>query len=153
MREVPLKLNGRRTVTRDVAQHAPSSSLLLSSLEQSDTDVYAPCIRALLGTASQFCETVVLKSRNVPNSTIPRSNDGHFWCRQSGHSIQASNRIAQVLDSYRRSPEFGDVWFKSRQLKKTIWTFMVYAKWASRVWASIPPGVTMYSPIACTSPV
>ena len=29
------------------------SSLLLSSLELSDTKVYEPCIRALLGTASQ----------------------------------------------------------------------------------------------------
>ena len=33
-----------------------SSSLLLSSLELSDTKVYGPYIRALLGTASQFCE-------------------------------------------------------------------------------------------------
>ena len=31
-----------------------SSSLLLSSLELSDTEVYAPYIRALLGTASHF---------------------------------------------------------------------------------------------------
>jgi len=39
------------------------SSLLLSSLELSDTNVYAPYIRALLGTASHFCEVVVLKLR------------------------------------------------------------------------------------------
>jgi len=32
-----------------------SSSLLLSSLELSDTQVYEPYIRALLGTASHFC--------------------------------------------------------------------------------------------------
>ena len=38
-----------------------SSSLLLSSLELSDTKVYAPEIRALLGTASHFCEIGVLK--------------------------------------------------------------------------------------------
>ena len=31
----------------------PSSSLLLSNLELRDTHVYEPCIRALLGTASQ----------------------------------------------------------------------------------------------------
>ena len=30
------------------------SSLLLSSLELSDTKVYEPCIRARLGTAAQF---------------------------------------------------------------------------------------------------
>jgi len=33
-----------------------SSALLLSSLELSDTQVYEPEIRALLGTASHFCE-------------------------------------------------------------------------------------------------
>ena len=32
--------------------------LLLSSLELSDSKVYEPFIRALLGTASQFCEVV-----------------------------------------------------------------------------------------------
>jgi len=37
----------------------PSSSLLRSSLELSDTQVYEPYIRALLGTASLFCEVVV----------------------------------------------------------------------------------------------
>jgi len=36
--------------------------LLLSSLELSDSKVYEPQIRALLGTASHFCEVVVLKS-------------------------------------------------------------------------------------------
>jgi len=35
-----------------------SSSLLLSSLELSDVKVYEPQIRALLGTASHFCEVV-----------------------------------------------------------------------------------------------
>ena len=38
-----------------------SSSLLLLSLELSDTHVDGPYIRALLGTASQFCEVVDLK--------------------------------------------------------------------------------------------
>ena len=38
-----------------------SSSSLLSSLELSGTHVYEPYIRALLGTASHFCELVVLK--------------------------------------------------------------------------------------------
>jgi len=42
-----------------------SSSLLLSSLELSDTKVYEPHIRALLGTASHFCEVVVLKSKTL----------------------------------------------------------------------------------------
>jgi len=43
-----------------------SFSVLLSSLELSDTKVYEPQIRALLGTASHLCEVVVLKLRTVP---------------------------------------------------------------------------------------
>ena len=37
------------------------SSLSLSNLELNDTKIYEPSIRALLGTASNFCEVVVLK--------------------------------------------------------------------------------------------
>ena len=44
-------------------------SLLLSSLELRDTKVYEPQIRALLGTASHFCQVVVLKLRTVPIGT------------------------------------------------------------------------------------
>ena len=44
-----------------VGFHSSSSSLLLSSLELSDTKVYEHQIRALLGTALHFCEAVVLK--------------------------------------------------------------------------------------------
>ena len=36
---------------------------LLSSIDLSDTKVYEPYIRALFGTASHFCETVVRKLR------------------------------------------------------------------------------------------
>jgi len=43
--------------------HFSSSSLLLSSLELSDTHVYEPLIRARLGTAAHLCEVVVLKLR------------------------------------------------------------------------------------------
>ena len=42
-----------------------SSSLLLSSLELSDTKVYEPYIRALLGTAAHICKVVDLKLRTV----------------------------------------------------------------------------------------
>ena len=47
------------------------SSLLRSSLELSDIEVYEPYIRALLGAASQFCEAGVVESRAVPNGTCP----------------------------------------------------------------------------------
>ena len=43
------------------------SSFLLSSLELSDTKDYEPLIRALIGTASYFCEVVVLESRRGLN--------------------------------------------------------------------------------------
>ena len=48
-----------------------SASLLLSSLELSDTNVYEPYTRALLGTAAHFCQVVVLKLRTVPIGTAP----------------------------------------------------------------------------------
>jgi len=40
-------------------------SLLLSSLELSDTTIYEPLMRALLGTAAPFCRVVVLKLKSV----------------------------------------------------------------------------------------
>ena len=43
-----------------------SSSLLLSSLELSETKVCEPYIRARLGTAAHVCEVVVLKLRTLP---------------------------------------------------------------------------------------
>ena len=49
----------------------PSLRFFFTSLglELSDTKVYEPDIRALLGTASHYCEAVVLKSRAVPSGT------------------------------------------------------------------------------------
>jgi len=61
MGEVPLRLRTEPS----------SSALLLSSLELSDTKVYEPSIRALLGTASHFCEVVVLELRTVPTDRRP----------------------------------------------------------------------------------
>jgi len=49
-----------------------SSSLLLSSLELSDTRVYAPQIRALLGTASHF---YTLRSVTIPSQNVPLSSE------------------------------------------------------------------------------
>jgi len=45
-----------------------SSSLLLSSLELSDTQVYAPSIRARLGTAEHFCEVGRLNHRRTAST-------------------------------------------------------------------------------------
>ena len=46
-----------------------SFSSLLSILELSDAKVYGPLIRALLGTASQFCEALLVKLGSVPASS------------------------------------------------------------------------------------
>jgi len=51
------------------------SSSLLSSLELSDTKVYAPEIRARLGTATHLCKAVVLKLETVPISASLGSTD------------------------------------------------------------------------------
>jgi len=46
-------------------ERVSSSSVLLASLELSDTQVYEPQIRALFGTAAHLCTLVVLKLRCV----------------------------------------------------------------------------------------
>ena len=51
-------------------------SLLLSSLELRDTQHYEPQIRALLGSASQFCKVFVLRSETMhpgPSILHPKS--------------------------------------------------------------------------------
>jgi len=53
-----------------------SSSLILSSLELSDTKVYAPYIRARLGTAAHFFEVVVPHPR-PPGPGRPRLSLSH----------------------------------------------------------------------------
>jgi len=50
-----------------VAEAKTSSSLLLSSLELSDTTVYEPQLRARLGTTAHFCEVAVLKLAGQEN--------------------------------------------------------------------------------------
>ena len=62
-----------------------SSSVLLSSLELSDTQVYEPYIRALLGTDSHFCEVVVLTLRTVPIGTDPSLRIVRVIRRDAGH--------------------------------------------------------------------
>ena len=47
-----------------------ASSSSLSSPELSDTKVYEPYIRAIIGTATQFCKVGILKSGTTP---IPRT--------------------------------------------------------------------------------
>ena len=54
--------------TRSPWRSAPSASFLsLSSLELSHAKICEPQIRALFGTASHFCEVLVLESRSAPS--------------------------------------------------------------------------------------
>ena len=55
----------KQQVSLNPCQPVPSSSLLLSSLELRDAKVYEPEMRALLGTASHFCE---VNRQVVPSS-------------------------------------------------------------------------------------
>ena len=63
-----------------------SSSLLLSRLQLSDTQVYEPSMRALLGTASHFCELIVLKLRTGAREQLPlHLGDGERVPRAHGN--------------------------------------------------------------------
>ena len=81
----------------------PSSSSSLSSLELSDTKVYETEIRALLATASHFCEVFVLKSRTVPNhkcwnrTARTRPRRGRKLVCTCGHSTRCTaDLLSQV---------------------------------------------------------
>jgi hypothetical protein len=59
----------------------------------SDTNVYEPCTRAPLGTASHLCEAVVLKSRSVPVAQVmelPSPGEG-----QSGQQQEAVRAVQE----------------------------------------------------------
>ena len=60
--QAPRRAGVRATLT-------PNFFFITLGLELSDTKVYEPEIRALLGTASHSCEAVVLESRIVPGGT------------------------------------------------------------------------------------
>jgi hypothetical protein len=60
------------------------SLLLLSSLELSDTTVYEPEIRALLGTALDVCEVAVPPSSNAGSLSPIRAAQAFFRCKVNG---------------------------------------------------------------------
>ena len=83
-----------------------SSSLLLSSLESSDTKVYEPSLRARLGTASHFCEVVVLEfsiswpPTDIKSSTMALIPATLFCVRSSqaseGKSLSKMPKVAEI---------------------------------------------------------
>jgi len=68
------------------------SSLVLSSLELSDIQVYEPRLRALLGTASHFCDLSFLNLRTLRDSPMSselctyKTVKARFWPWLSGKS-------------------------------------------------------------------
>ena len=66
-------------------------------LELSDTRVYEPEIRALLGAASHSCKAVVLTSRTVPSGTIraalPCQAQAQRGCNRCERSQWAHGRL------------------------------------------------------------
>ena len=85
------------------------SSLLLSSLELSDIQVYEPFIRAFLGTASHFCEVLVLKSALVRQWLVANRHVGpdpsneevdnslRSLLERKGHQVGPATLTSQLL--------------------------------------------------------
>ena len=78
------------SATSSAAPVFSSSSLLLASLVLSDTKVYEPYIRALLGTASHSCEVVVLKLRTRPENLNPT-----LGCRADAVFLRAQHHLQE----------------------------------------------------------
>ena len=57
----------------------------------SDTKIYAPQLRALLGTASIFCKEDVLESRTVPNGGADGGGGGAAALRRQGQALATVN--------------------------------------------------------------
>ena len=70
-----LKRSREREEAGGVFVRSSSSTALLSSLELSDTKVYGPELRALLGTAAQSCK-VVVRSRLSEAGAVMGPSEG-----------------------------------------------------------------------------
>jgi len=81
------------------------SSLLLPSLELSDTKVYEPSIRARLGTASHFCLVVVLKLRTKAGGSLgqqafeepEKPNQALSLSRSLSHTLSLSISLDRAI--------------------------------------------------------
>ena len=70
-----------------------SSSLLLSSLELSDTKVYQPLVRALLGTAAHFCQV-------VGSGAAGGGGSMHALAARNRQVLFSSSTVTQVSGAY-----------------------------------------------------
>jgi hypothetical protein len=96
------------------------SSSLLSSLKLSDPQVYAPSIRAPLGTTAHFCEAVDvsvkwLSLQYEPASGPAQPHRGEYLRKMLGVSIYSTNRtrccftmtnMIQVCSNFQRARGF-----------------------------------------------
>ena len=86
----------------------------------SDTKVYEPSKRALLGTTAHFCKVVVLELRTVyPRAMIALPPGFGRCCVEAGLSIPRPPKREQIvfsnfLDVYHKSPDSGEIQYKSR---------------------------------------
>ena len=88
----------------------------------SDTKVYEPHIRTILGIASHFCEVAALKSRTAPNCTTRSLRILHGTVEGGVSALEhalarASNSLSRRLDSYKKSPDSSERQYKSRTWK------------------------------------
>ena len=84
--------------TEAALDHASSSPLFPSSLELSDTHVYAPYIRALLGVAPHFCEEVLDHAVANPLFGVLQSRrDLYHTPRMSTYEEPAKNEALGFL--------------------------------------------------------
>ena len=82
----------------------------------SDTKVYKPYIRALIGTASQYCEAVVLESSAVPSGTtlgsrillvVRRGAQAMYNQRNTGSNKGCEGSLVDGVDDVDHAPGEG----------------------------------------------
>ena len=111
-----------KTSTRETPRSEPrnvscfSSSVFLSSLELSDSQVYEPCLRVFLRTASHFCEAQLFLKQAFKTSTRKFSSSelqNHYLtnmtsgdttqCRMTGVTLHSHVHLC-VYRAPERSP-------------------------------------------------
>ena len=97
-REREVRSHLRHSQLKQSTRHAQlpedAFSSLFSSLELSDTKVYKPQIRALLGTAAHLCKEVVLKLR-AGGGAVPAETRSEPSSEKQSARISAATRALQ----------------------------------------------------------
>jgi len=100
--------------TRGAESRLPGHCAQHSSLELSDTKVYEPLIRVLLGTASHFCEVVVVKLISVQSLLVTGRDAKPMWVVRVGQSTLDAVYVYvvpwsefRIVPSYPHYPQAG----------------------------------------------